>query len=102
VTLIFDKATDRWNYLYRLVSFFDSNRAQEGFEPPKEPDPVQQWVQPTIGNAIVHFKRLGMMDLMMSRFQYQARTLQPANSRCRLFLVGPFVKNVGCHGRRSH
>lgn len=46
---------------------FNSEEAQRRFEPAKELQLVQERIEPTVGDAIVHIERLGVMLLMMLR-----------------------------------
>ena len=79
----------------RGVGSFDSEKAQSGLEFAKEPDLVQEWIKPAIGDAVVSFKWFRVVDLMMPWFQNQTHSLQPPNSGRRLFLMRPLVKDVG-------
>ena len=82
------------------IRFVDPHERQCRFQPAKELDLVQERIEPTIGNAVMHVERLGMMHLVMRRFQDQPRALQPAREARNAFLMRPFVKLVGRYGRR--
>ncbi len=79
----------------RGVGSFHSEKAQNGLKFAKEPDLVQEWIKPAIGDAVVSFKWFRVVELMMPWFQDQAQTLQPAYSGGRSFLMRPLVKDVG-------
>lgn len=81
-----------------------SEETQSGFEPAKKFKSVQYRVEPAIGDAIVHIKRLRVMQLVMLRFQHQALSLQPTRESGWAFLMRPLVKLVSrdsCRRRES-
>ena len=53
----------------RGVGSFDSEKVQDGLKVAKEPDLVQEWIKPAIGDAVVHFKWFRVVHLMMPWFQ---------------------------------
>ena len=56
----------------------NSEEAKCRFQPAKELQLIQQWIEPTIGDAIVNIKGLRMVPLVMLRLQHQSLALQPA------------------------
>ena len=81
------------------IRFLDAKDRQCRFQPAKELDLVQDRIEPTVGDAVMHVERFGMMHLVMRRFQDQPRSLQPAREARNAFLMRPLVKLVGRHRR---
>ena len=82
------------------IRLLDAKDRQCRFQPAKELDLVQDRIEPTVGDAVMHVERLGMMQLMMCWFQYQSHPLQQARETRNTFLMRPFVKLVRRHRRR--
>ena len=61
--------TERDFYILALmvasIGGFQTKPTQEPFHPAEKLDSVQQWVQPTVGDAVMQIKRRGMMFLVM-------------------------------------
>ena len=47
------------------IGGFHSEETEKLFHPAKKLDPVQQWVQPTVGDAVMQIKRRGVVFLVM-------------------------------------
>ena len=80
----------------------DSKERKRGFQPAKELNFVQERIEPAVGNAVMLVERLGMMQLVMRRFQDQPSALQPARERRNPFLMRPFVELVGGYSRGGY
>ena len=88
--------------LVRGVRGLNSKEREACFQPAKELQFIQDWIEPAIGDAIVHIKGPRVMPLMMLRFQHEPFALQPARKSGRALLVGPLVKLVGRYSRHRH
>ncbi len=81
---------------------FDPEETKCHFEPAKELEFVQERIEPTIGDAIVHIEGVRVVQLMMQRLQDEPLTLQPASKRGGTLLMRPFMKLVSGDGGRRH
>ena len=43
----------------------DTKDAQESFQSPEKLDPIQERIEPTIGDAVMHVERRGVVLLVM-------------------------------------
>ncbi len=53
----------------------NSYQSQSLLQPVKEFDPVQQWIEPAVCDAVVRLEWLGMVKIMVRWFQDQPQAL---------------------------
>jgi hypothetical protein len=51
----------------RGVRGLDSKERERGLEPAKESELIQERIEPTSGDAVIHIERLSMVPLVMLR-----------------------------------